>query len=244
RLKPIGKYYVRNLELAAGSASPQQAAAASLVRELQKRGKWPAKPNLVAWYGKGRWLDKTGAFQRCVTLPEDPELITRHEVQEAPPDVLVTNYSMLEYMLMRPLERPIFDRTREWLQSNPEESFLLVIDEAHLYRGAAGTEVGLLLRRLRTRLGIPPERFQVICTSASFEDADYAAQFGAQLTGKGSNDFEVVRGDLFLRSGAEPGTPHDVAALCQIDLDGFQQAENDSERVLKIAAFLEYRGVK
>ena len=78
---------------------------------------------------------------------------------------------MLEYMLMRPLERPIFDNTREWLAENPDERFLLVIDEAHLYRGAAGAEVALLIRRLRTRLGIAPDRLQVICTSASFRDA-------------------------------------------------------------------------
>ncbi len=118
RLLPIGTYYVRNLELAQGPASPQQAAANALVRELKRRGKWPAKPDLMGWYGKkgSRWRDaKSGEFKRCVTLPGDPELLTRHEAHDAPPDILVTNYSMLEYMLMRPLERPIFDRTRDWL---------------------------------------------------------------------------------------------------------------------------------
>ncbi len=47
---------------------------------------------------------------------------------------MVTNYSMLEYMLMRPLERPVFDKTRAWLSRNPSERFLVVLDEAHLYR--------------------------------------------------------------------------------------------------------------
>ena len=122
-------------------------------------------------------------------LPDDVELFTRHEVQAAPPDLLVTNYSMLEYMLMRPIERPIFDKTRDWLEQNPGEKFLIVLDEAHLYRGAAGAEVGLLLRRLRDRLNIPPERFQVICATASFKDAQYAPQFGAQLTGVPAETF-------------------------------------------------------
>ncbi len=243
RLKPIGKYYVRNLELALGPPSPQQAAAAGLLKELKKRGKWPAKPDLVAWYGKGRWLDRNGDFKRCVTLPEDPELITRHEVHAAPPDVLVTNYSMLEYMLMRPLERPIFDRTREWLDQNPDERFLLVIDEAHLYRGAAGAEVALLIRRLRTRLGIPPERLQVICTSASFKDADYAVEFGAQLAGKDAADFQKIQGDLFLREGAAKGTAADAAALDAIDLGAFYEAETDEQRLLLVASFLKYREV-
>jgi ATP-dependent helicase YprA (DUF1998 family) len=246
RLTAIGKYYVRNLELAAGPPSPEQAAAKALVHELRKRGKWPAKPDLIAWYGKKstRWKDaKTGEFKRCVTLPGDPELLTRHEVHAAPPDVLVTNYSMLEYMLMRPLERPIFDRTRDWLHSNPKERFLLVVDEAHLYRGAAGAEVALLIRRLRMRLGIPANRLQVICTSASFKDADYAVGFGAQLTGKNPSEFTKVEGQLLLRSEAAQGTPQDVVALGAIDLEQFYGAETDAARVTQVASFLEYRNV-
>ena len=141
-----------------------------------------------------------GEFQRAVMLPDDAELLTRHEVLSWPPDVLITNYSMLEYMLMRPLERPIFDATRQWLQDNPDEKFLLVIDEAHLYRGAAGAEVALLMRRLRARLGIPADRVQVICTSASFSDTEYARAFAAQLTGKHIDDFDAITGDLDYRT--------------------------------------------
>lgn len=247
RLLPIGKYYVRNLEMAQGPASPQRDAAAALVGELKKRGKWPAKPDLIGWYGKKnmRWRDaKSGHFKRCVTLPGDPELVTRHEVHAAPPDILVTNYSMLEYMLMRPLERPIFDHTRDWLKANPDERFLLVIDEAHLYRGAAGAEVALLIRRLRMRLGIPADRLQVICTSASFKDPDYAVRFGAQLAGKDPADFRKVEGDLFYRSGAGKGTGEDAAALDAIDLQSFYDSASDDVRIALIAPFLEYRGVE
>src|SRR6185295_11343028 len=78
RLVPIGTYYVRNLELAAGLSSPQQEDAERLVLELKRRGKWPAKPDLAAWYGKknSRWRDgKTGAFRRAVALEGDPELL-------------------------------------------------------------------------------------------------------------------------------------------------------------------------
>jgi Lhr-like helicase len=243
RLKPIGKYYVNKLEVASGSPSPEQEAAAHLVSELKKRGKWPAKPDLATWYGKGHWLDRNGDFKRCVTLPEDPELVTRHEVHAGPPDVLVTNYSMLEYMLMRPLERPIFDHTREWLEKNPEERFLLVIDEAHLYRGAQGAEVALLIRRLRTRLGIPPDRLQVICTSASFNKADYAVQFGAQLTGKDPADFQEVEGDLLERPAAAKGTAADAAALDAFDLNDFYEAAAEANRLKVIEGFLKYRKV-
>lgn len=246
RLAPIGNFYVRNLEIASGVPSHEQQAAARLVHELKRRGKWPAKPDLLAWYGKKgtRWKNpNTGEFKRAVTLSGDPELFTRHEVLEAPPDLLITNYSMLEYMLMRPLERPIFDRTRDWLLANPEERLLLVIDEAHLYRGAAGAEVALLIRRLRMRLGISPDRLQVICTSASFKDPNYAIEFGAQLTGKDASEFETVQGDLLLRQGASQGTKADADALNSIDLRGFYEAVSDAERVRHVQAFLDYRNV-
>lgn len=246
RLKAIGDYYVHHLEQANNPQSEERKAAEKLVNEFKKRGKWPAKPDLFAWYGKrgSRWRDtNTGEFKRCVTLPNDPELLTRHEVQEMPPDILVTNYSMLEYMLMRPLERPIFDRTREWLQDNPGENLLLVLDEAHLYRGAAGAEVALLVRRLRARLNIPPERLQVICTSASFQDAEYASVFGAHLTGKSSSDFDTIPGELHLRNVADVGTYEDAIALCTVDLDAFYNADSDIARIEKVKAFLEYRSV-
>ena len=247
RLAPIRDYYINNLEIAQGPASPQQAEAEVLVRELQERGKWPAKPDLTGWYGQRgqRWKDaRTGEFKRAVTLTQDPELLTRHEVQAAPPDILVTNYSMLEYMMMRPLERPIFDQTRDWLSANPEESFLLVIDEAHLYRGAAGTEVALLIRRLCMRLGIPPERLQVICTSASMQDPDYALKFAAQLTGKDSGEFSTVEGELSFRPNAAKGSHEDALALEAIDLTAFYESETDSGRMSHVEDFLRYRGVE
>jgi ATP-dependent helicase YprA (DUF1998 family) len=247
RLGPIGDYYIRHLETAADESSLGCDAARRLIVELKRLGKWPAKPDLLSWYGKKgqRWQDpRTGEFKRCVTLPHDCELLTRHEVLEAPPDILITNYSMLEYMLMRPIERPIFDKTREWLESNPEESVLLVIDEAHLYRGAAGAEVALLLRRLRMRLGVPSDRIQVICTSASFSHSEHVSEFAAQLTGKKPSDFFVVKGNLLLREPAGPGTVLDAEALVKVNLNRFYDAEDDNERLKQMCSFLEYRQVR
>lgn len=245
RLKPIGDYYVARLIEASGSPSSEQQAAKFLVDKLRERGKFPAKPDLVKWYGRkgSTWQDATGAFKRCVTMPEDPELLTRHEVHEAPPDILVTNYSMLEYMLMRPLERPIFDSTRAWLDANTDERLLLVIDEAHLYRGAAGAEVALLIRRLRARLGIPAERLQVICTSASFKDEEAARAFGAQLAGKSEEDFITVSGELQLREPATRGSNEDAEALASVNLSKFYEAVRPKEQLQEVASFLDYRNV-
>ena len=164
KLRAFDEFYVEIQRRARLDDAEEQAAPQRLLQQLKARGKWPAKPDLVAWFGdKGSpWQDRrTGEFRRAVMLADDTELVTRHEVQSFPPDLLVTNYSMLEYMLMRPIERPIFDASRQWLENNPDQKFLIVLDGAHLYRGAAGAEVGLLLRRLRDRLQIPSERFRL-----------------------------------------------------------------------------------
>ncbi|MEB2529431.1 hypothetical protein, partial [Kocuria rosea] len=129
RLRPIEDFYILLIDQANDPTSPWHESARALMEELKARGKWPAKPDLKAWYGvKGsHWKNGHGEFLRAVLQPNDPELLTRHEVLAAPPDVLITNYSMLEYMLMRPLERPVFDATKTWLQENPDEKFLLII---------------------------------------------------------------------------------------------------------------------
>ena len=87
-----------------------------------------------------------------------------------PPDVVVTNYSMLEYMLLRPLEHRFWHDTQKWLQDDVENRLLFVLDESHLYQGAMGTEVSMLIQRLRQVLEVGIEKFQFILTSASLGD--------------------------------------------------------------------------
>ncbi|MGK5497921.1 DEAD/DEAH box helicase [Streptomyces sp. URMC 125] len=105
------------------------------------------------------------------------EMHSRWDMQEAPPDVLVTNYSMLNIMLLRPQESSMFEATRNWLHSTPGARFTLILDELHTYRGTAGTEVAYLLRNLQHRLGLDtaPEKLRVLAASASLEkDRDEA----------------------------------------------------------------------
>lgn len=246
RLGSIEDFYVLLHDRAADPKAQWHAEAVEVIEKLQARGKWPGKPDIKKWYGEksSRWQNKSGEFIRAVTQPEDPELLTRHEVLAAPPDVLITNYSMLEYMLMRPLERPVFDATRQWLADNPNERFLLIIDEAHLYRGAAGAEVALLLRRLRSRLGIDPARLQVITTSASFASPEYARDFAAQLSGKDVADFRTVVGQLKLRESASQGAPEDAALLASIPIRDYYDANTDAEKAVAVASLLAERNVE
>ncbi|OIQ07933.1 ATP-dependent RNA helicase RhlE [Moorella thermoacetica] len=216
---------------------------ADKVAQLKEKGKWPSK-DLVAFYGadkreygtyqtgkrKGQPFIQENWDARLKTQPFDRELLTRHEMQDQCPDLLITNYSMLEYMLMRPIERSIFKSTRDWLDSHPDNQLILVLDEAHLYRGAAGAEVALLIRRFQARLGIPRERMRCILTSASLGEGEEAEQailkFARDLTGLSEASplkFRLIKGEKEKRSGNRTGTAAEAAALAQFDLGGFQQ---------------------
>jgi DEAD/DEAH box helicase domain-containing protein len=103
------------------------------------------------------------------------EMRSRWDMQDSPPDILITNYSMLSVMLMRDADRGVFEKTREWLKEETSV-FHLIIDELHLYRGTAGTEVAYLIRLLLLRLGLTPAspKLRILASSASLErdDAD------------------------------------------------------------------------
>ncbi|MGW5317721.1 DEAD/DEAH box helicase [Nocardia thailandica] len=88
------------------------------------------------------------------------ELLSREEMWQSPPNILLTNYAMLEYLLLRPRDMELFDgqHAGHWK--------FVALDEAHVYDGAQGSEVGLLLRRLRDRVG-GDRNLQCIATSAS-----------------------------------------------------------------------------
>lgn len=95
--------------------------------------------------------------------PLPNELISREQMQETPPNILLTNYAMLEYLLLRPDDTTLFDgpKASNWSY--------LVMDEAHVYAGAQGAEVGMLLRRLKDRVERPESPIQCIATSASLQ---------------------------------------------------------------------------
>jgi len=226
----------------------------ALVRELKARGRWPAK-DVVRFFGRDmeeKGLYKTGSKggqeytkhnwkRRFLTQSGDRELLTRHEMQLVCPDLLITNYSMLEYMLLRPIERPVFAQTRRWLSEDPRNQLLLILDEAHMYRGVGGAEVGLLIRRLMSRLGITRDKLRCILTSASLgtgpEATIAAQQFGLALTGCTElRNFSIVRGTREARSGQRPGTIAEATALATVNptiLAAARIARADADLVLQ-----------
>ena len=134
-------------------------------------------------------------------------------MQDCPPDILISNVSMLSIMLMRNrhpdisqdrADSMIFDQTRSWLKEDEENHvFHLVIDELHLYRGASGTEVAYLLRQLLDRLGLEPtsKQLRIFASSASLDgDSEATYEFLGGMFGLTSCEarkrFHVEAGEL------------------------------------------------
>jgi Zn finger protein HypA/HybF involved in hydrogenase expression len=186
---------------------------------LQAEGKWPAK-DLEAF-----------KQSHLSTGPNDAELLTRHEMQDRAPDLLVTNYSMLEYMMLRPLEAPIFQQTADWLASDGGNKLTIVLDEAHMYRGSGGAEVAYLLRRLQSRLGIPRTRIRFILTSASLGSSDEARadikKFAAGLTGGEASRFELETGTVDRRRGGTPADHRTQQLLASFERSAIVAASTD-----------------
>ena len=99
------------------------------------------------------------------------EMRTRFDMQQTPPDILITNYSMLAMMLMREVDNPIIAKTRKWLEKDSSHIFHLIIDELHLNRGTSGTETAYLIRLLLNRLGLTPDspQLRILSSSASLD---------------------------------------------------------------------------
>ncbi len=129
------------------------------------------------------------------------EMLSRDEMQKTPPHILITNYAMLEYLLLRPKDSPFFDGiyANDWK--------FLVLDEAHTYSGANGMEIGMLIRRLKDRVCRGGKNaLQCIATSATLvreeEDFGKVAEFASNLFGErfewdpaDENKQDVIKGE-------------------------------------------------
>lgn len=134
--------------------------------------------------------------RRFFPTMDGAEMWSRWDMQDAPPDLLITNYSMLNIMLMRGIEAGMFDATRRWLEGDRNRVFHLVVDELHTYRGTPGTEVAYLLRVFLDRLGLGPEsdQLRIIASSASLEGGKRGLNYLQEFFGRDGHRFYVERG--------------------------------------------------
>lgn len=123
---------------------------------------------------------------------DGPEMRSRWDMQDAPPDILITNFSMLSVMLMREQDESIFSETRKYIEGGGV--FHLVLDELHLYRGTAGGEISALIKQLLHALGLHAghPQLRILASSASLgkQPVDFLEKFFGSKWG----DDQIVRG--------------------------------------------------
>ena len=150
--------------------------------------------------------------------PRCGEMMTRWDMIESPPDILITNVSMLNVMLLRENESDIFDKTREWLNESEDNHFSLVVDELHGYRGTQGTEVAIIIKNLLSRLGLSQDSPQLRClgTSASL-DGEEGKSYIQQFFGVDQKSFSIFPGEPYKPNEELPVNQNQIEALNSID---------------------------
>lgn len=129
--------------------------------------------------------------------PLKNEIISRDQMQVTPPHILVTNYAMLEYMMLRPKDDLVFSGAK---------LHFLVLDEAHIYRGATGMETSLLLKRLKARISNPTNVLHIL-TSATLggkEADDDIVKFASTLCNAEFRTEDIIRSQTIVPSYDQP----------------------------------------
>ena len=137
-------------------------------------------------YGKSKALKAYRVANGKDARPLPNELICREQMQENPPHILITNYSMLEYMMLRPKDDKVFSGAK---------LRYIILDEAHVYRGTTGMETAMLMRRLRARISTR-DTVQYILTSATLGGRDADEQiigFAQNLCGVPFQKENIIR---------------------------------------------------
>lgn len=138
-----------------------------------------------------RYSNAYDKFRRM--FQEEPmpnELISREQMKKSPPHILLTNYAMLEYLMLRPDDNVFFqgEYSRYWKY--------IVIDEAHTYTGAKGIEMSMLIARLKNTIGLKKGDLTCLMTSASLgsgrDDYHYVADFGRKLFGEEFDSSDII----------------------------------------------------
>lgn len=137
--------------------------------------------------GQGMVMTSTGVIT-------DRDTLRKH-----PPDILLTNYKMLDYLMLRPKDRKL------WAHNTPTTLRYVVVDELHTFDGAQGTDLALLLRRLRARLKA---------------DKDHLICAGTSATLGGSSDTEPLR-EYARQVFGVPFGPDSVVTENRLSVDDF-----------------------
>ena len=161
-----------------------------------------------SYTGQTKYLERNkngqeGAYDQYIRLhgrrddddrlrtPLPNEILSRERMKKEPPHILITNYAMLEYLMLRPEDSVLFSGpySHSWSR--------IVLDEAHTYTGSTGIEVAMLLRRLQSALrNNVTKPLQFYLTSATLGDEESnegVIDFAKNLTGGVFYERNVIR---------------------------------------------------
>lgn len=160
------------------------------------------------------------------TLMMPEQVITdRNILTDNPPDILLTNYKMLDYLLMRPRDQKI------WKLNDPDTLQFLVVDELHTFDGAQGTDLACLIRRLKHKLHVPKGRLCCIGTSATLggESSGRAKliEYASQVFGEPFQEDAIVTEERL--------STHDFLSSAQTEY--YYQPSSDQLEALSITRF-------
>ena len=136
------------------------------------------------------------ARQGPVHTRKDGLMVDREQMRSNPPDILLTNYKMLDYLLVRPEDSTL------WKENEPETLKFIAVDEFHTFDGAQGTDLACLLRRLKKRLGTPDHHLCCIGTSATMGDErarDQILSYASEVFGEPFDEGAVILEDRLIQ---------------------------------------------
>lgn len=178
------------------------------------------------------------SVDRATELAHPEEVLSRTSIRRSPPPVLVTNGTMLEYMLVRGSDGPILSKSKGLLR-------WIVLDEAHTYLGSAAAEVALQLRRVMDAFQVDPAMVRFVATSATIGDAGDASaslklqEFLAKLGGIDPQQVVIVDG----RRVAPPLPPQRASTQLLVTPEELRPL-TASERFDRLAASPDVRDVR
>jgi DEAD/DEAH box helicase domain-containing protein len=130
--------------------------------------------------------------QSAIAMGPEQVITDRDSLHKAPPDLLLTNYKQLDYLLLQPQVQGL------WAHNGADVLRYLVVDEFHTFDGAQGTDLACLIRRLRDRLHCPGEELICVGTSATLGDAASQAEmlhYAGQIFGSGFDRSSLIQED-------------------------------------------------
>ncbi len=145
-------------------------------------------PSLRGKISAGLFVGQSQAEPNSI-MSESSIITDKDILRQSPPDILLTNYKMLDYLLVRARDAML------WSNNKPESLRFVVVDELHTFDGAQGTDLACLLRRLKARLKTPESYICPVGTSATLggkEAKDRLIRYAEQVFGEPFDQDSVI----------------------------------------------------